>query len=97
MSEVVINIHDSAFRKLLSLPLKGYKRTAKAWHEALASLKPSAQTQYVKILDTEAATALIELGLLKKTNRKGSGLYVVPKTIAFATLEPSIQELMDKI
>ncbi len=53
----------------------------------LMQLKPDARIQYVMLEELEYREKFLEIGLIKQTKKGGADTYIVPKNVAFCSIE----------
>ncbi len=91
--DVSIRVNMEIFGQLV----KADKWTSAAFHFALAKMTPQ-RVQRIDLDDAEpqilkGADKLVKLGILKRQGESKTK-FIVPKSIAFATYEPSLAHLL---
>lgn len=96
-TEIAINISSQAFDKL-----RGHNvDTQLLWMaRALSQLKPGQRIQIIELADLKPRqkknlAELIELGLLKPTKHSATKYYV-PRALAFASNEPTLDNIAEQ-
>jgi hypothetical protein len=79
----VLTIPKATHAAVVALPLVGVQ----AWSEAVQQLQPESDDQVVTLEDPEGAQALIDAGLIDCYDVGGEIQYVLPRMIAYCSIE----------